>query len=71
MTVVVYSKNNCPACVRVKNELTLKGVEFVEVNIDRVPAAKAFIIEKGHRSVPVVYVDDVHTDPATLTNEIV
>lgn len=71
MTVVVYSKNNCPACVRLKNDLTMKAVEFVEVNIDRNPEAKAYIIAQGHRSVPQVYVDGVHTDPLTLTNEII
>lgn len=71
MTIKVYSKNNCPACVRVKNELTLKGVEFEEVRIDQDTEAYAFLIAEGHKSVPQVYVDGVHTDPTTLTNEII
>lgn len=71
MTVVVYSKKNCPACVRVKNELMLKGVEFEEVKVDQDAEAYAFLIAEGHKSVPQVYVDGVHTDPATITNEII
>lgn len=68
--VVVYSKSNCPACVKVKGELTLKGVEYTEVRIDQQPEMRDWLLSQGHRSVPQVYVDGVHTDPATLTNEI-
>lgn len=70
-TVVVYSKANCPQCVTVKNQLTLKGVEFQEVRVDVRPDARIWLIKQGHRSVPQVYVDGVHTDPNAITAEIV
>lgn len=70
MNVVVYSKANCPACVKVKNELTLKAVEYTEIRVDQEPAMRDWLLSKGHRSVPQVYVDGVHTDPLTISNEI-
>lgn len=72
MNVVVYSKANCPACVKLKNELSLKAVEFTEVRVDLVPEARQQMVEAGHRSVPIVYVDGVHVkDTSTITNEII
>lgn len=68
--VVVYSKAHCPQCVVVKNQLTLKGVEFSEVRIDGDDKSIArWLVEKGHRQVPVVYVDGVHVDPRRITAE--
>jgi glutaredoxin 3 len=72
MNVVVYSKANCPACVKVKNELTLKAVPFTEVRVDLEPSMREFLIREGHKSVPQVYVDGEHVkDTSTLTCEIV
>jgi glutaredoxin len=69
-TVLVYSKANCPQCTKVKRELTLKAVKFIEVRVDLNPPDRAFLLSEGHKSVPQVYIDGVHTDPNTLTNEI-
>lgn len=68
--VVVYSKANCPKCVQVKNELTLKAVPFTEVRVDLDPLERQWLLNEGHRSVPQVYVDGYHTDPSTISNEI-
>ena len=59
-TLVVYSKTNCPACVLLKSRLQREGREFTEVNVDKDPDARSFLLSKGHRSVPVVYEDGVH-----------
>lgn len=69
--ITVYSKTVCPQCVKVKNELTLKGVKFREIKIDGNPEVAKWLIAQGHRQVPVVYVDGVHTNPTTITAEIV
>jgi glutaredoxin 3 len=69
--VVVYSKANCPQCVKVKNELTLKGVPFTEVRVDLNPMTRDWLVGEGHRSVPQVYVNGMHTQPENLTSEIV
>jgi glutaredoxin 3 len=55
MTVVVYSKNNCPYCVQAKNLLELKGIKFEEVKIDETPEAREFVVGEGHRTVPQIY----------------
>jgi glutaredoxin len=72
MRIVIYSKNNCPACERAKSQLVLKGVEFYVLNIDTDMDAMDFIAAQGHRSVPQVYADGVHvSDLSTLTSEII
>lgn len=71
VNVVVYSKNNCPACEKVKHELSMKAVPFEVKMIDTDLDAMDFIASQGHRSVPQVYVDGVHTNPDTITNEII
>jgi glutaredoxin 3 len=58
--ITVYSQANCPGCLSLKQRLKAKGIEFSEVRIDLVREAKDFVLRKGHRSVPVVYKDDVH-----------
>ena len=35
MALVVYTKDNCPACVQLKTKLTLEGVDFVEVHLGK------------------------------------
>lgn len=55
--LTVYSKNNCPFCVQAKNLLTLKGIEFEEINIEQQPKAREFIVNEGHRTVPQIYKD--------------
>lgn len=59
MKVVVYSKANCPACVKVKSQFSSNGIEFEEVRVDQVPEARQMLVDNGHRSVPVVYADGV------------
>ena len=58
MTLVVYSKNNCPACTKAKELLKLKGLEFRVVNTDEDFEAFDFLISKGHRTFPQIYNED-------------
>lgn len=60
--LVVYTKNYCPYCVKAKNYLKLKNIEFREINIEEVPEAREFLKEKGHRTVPQIYQQD-YTQP--------
>ena len=53
--LTVYSKNNCPNCVKLKNQLKSWGVTYEEVNIEQDMDAKNFVVEQGHRMVPVLY----------------
>ena len=55
--VTVYSKNNCPFCVKAKYLLETKGIAFEEVKIDETPEARDFVMAAGHRTVPQIYQD--------------
>ncbi len=56
--MIVYSKNNCPACMRMKAFLKSKNIEYEEKNIDVNLDAMDFVVKHKHRTMPVVYQDD-------------
>ena len=60
----IYSGNRCQYCEMAKGLLKAKGLEFIEVNIDRNPSAKEFVLNEGHRSVPQLY-NDLHVHVAS------
>ena len=39
---LVYTKDNCPACVQLKTKLTSEGVDFVEVHLGLDMTIEAF-----------------------------
>jgi len=55
MKLTVYSKTVCPYCVNAKNLLKSKDIPFEEINIEQDEAARQFILDKGHRTVPQIY----------------
>jgi glutaredoxin 3 len=55
--LTVYSKNNCPFCVKAKYLLDQKGIAFEEIKIDEDSDAREFIVGAGHRTVPQIYKD--------------
>jgi glutaredoxin len=57
--ITIYSKSQCPNCVRAKNLLSNKGVRFVEIDIEADDEAKVFLVDQGFRSVPQINVDGV------------
>jgi glutaredoxin len=56
--ITVYSKTTCPSCIKAKTYLTSHGIEFNEVNVAEDDSALAFIKDRGHRSVPQLYVGE-------------
>jgi glutaredoxin 3 len=56
--ITVYSKTHCPYCVKAKNYLQSRNINFREVNIEEDAEAREFILEQGHRTVPQLYVGD-------------
>ncbi len=69
--ITVYSKSQCPNCVRAKELLTRKGIRYVEVDIEADDEAKIFLVDQGFRSVPQINVDGVFLEGglAGLTNK--
>lgn len=54
----LYSKKNCPFCVQARNYLAAKNIEFTEVKIDEDAEAREFILSRGHRTVPQIYIGE-------------
>lgn len=55
--LTVYSKNNCPFCVKAKYLLEQHDIAFEEIKIDEDSDAREFVVGAGHRSVPQIYKD--------------
>ena len=58
--VTVYSTNMCPYCVRAKQLLERKGIEYKEVNIStEAPEVRVELMQKTkHRTVPQIFIKD-------------
>jgi bacteriocin-like protein len=68
--LTVYSKNNCPNCVKLKNQLDSWNVEYEEINIEQNTDAKSFVVDQGHRSVPILYNGIEHIKHEGLTKNM-
>ena len=60
--VEIYTWQMCPFCIRAKHLLESKGIEYTEYKIDGDNAARAKMAERanGRRSLPQIFIDDVH-----------
>ncbi len=55
--VVVYTTDPCSFCVRVKQLLKTRGIEYTEINLARDPAGRAELVERtGMMSFPQVII---------------
>jgi mycoredoxin len=60
MSVTMYSTTWCGYCSRLKAQMTREGIEFVEVDIERDPAAAEFVerVNGGNQTVPTLLFPD-------------
>jgi len=60
--IEIYTWSSCPFCIRAKELLRHKGVEFTEYGIDGDEAARAQMAKRanGRRSVPQIFINDRH-----------
>ncbi|BAZ03582.1 glutaredoxin 3 [Calothrix sp. NIES-3974] len=60
--VEIYTWSSCPFCIRAKNLLKRKGVDFIEYGIDGDEEARnaMAIRANGRRSLPQIFINDVH-----------
>lgn len=61
-TVEIYTWKFCPFCIRAKNLLNLKGVNYTEYAIDGDEQARAKMAQRanGRRSVPQIFINNEH-----------
>ena len=59
--VTIYTTRVCPYCIRAKQLLDRKGVEYVEISAED-EAVREAMIEKagGRRTVPQIFINDHH-----------
>lgn len=58
--VIVYSTTVCPYCVRAKQLLQRKGIEYKEVNLsNEAPEVRTELTQRtNHRTVPQIFIND-------------
>ncbi len=57
--VTVYTKQNCPYCVRAKALLGKKGVAFEEISVEGRDDLRGWLVEQtGQMTVPQVFAGD-------------
>ncbi len=69
--VTVYTKQNCPYCVRAKALLGKKGVTFEEISVEGRDDLRGWLVERtGQMTVPQIFAGDRplggYTDVAAL-----
>lgn len=61
-TVTLYTTAHCPYCIRARNLLDKKGVEYTDIRIDEQPEKRQEMekLSNGVTSVPQIFIDDFH-----------
>lgn len=54
---VLFSGKDCPACKTLKDVLNGKGIEYTEYDIWSDGEALAYMMGKGYRSIPQLFLD--------------
>ncbi len=59
--VIIYTSAWCPYCIRAKQLLTSKGINFQEITVDGKPELRAEMEEKaGSDPVPQIWSNEQH-----------
>ena len=60
--VTIYTTETCAFCLRAKDYLRSKGVSYQEVDVTDDDLARADLVKRsnGQRTVPQIFVGDVH-----------
>jgi glutaredoxin 3 len=56
--ITVYTKPNCPYCVKAKAWLENNNIEYQEINIVEDTNAITMLKEHGHKTVPQIYLNE-------------
>jgi glutaredoxin 3 len=60
--VEIYTWTTCPFCIRAKNLLKTKEIDFIEYNIDGDEVARTEMAKRanGRRTLPQIFINDNH-----------
>ena len=60
--IIIYTTNYCPYCVKAKQLLRTKGLEFEEIDLTNDDAGRMQLVEKsgGRKTVPQIFVNGKH-----------
>ncbi|WP_312159465.1 glutaredoxin 3 [Acinetobacter sp.] len=58
--VIIYSTTVCPYCIRAKQLLERKGVQYKEINLsNEAPEVRVELMQRtNHRTVPQIFIND-------------
>jgi glutaredoxin 3 len=61
-TIIIYTTETCPYCVRAKQLFDRKGAHYEELRVDLDPAARDAMLKRsnGRRSVPQIFINGQH-----------
>ena len=60
--IIIYTTNQCPFCTKAKSLLKKKNIKFSEIDVSKDEALREKMTKmaNGARSVPQIFVDNVH-----------
>lgn len=59
--VIIYSTRFCPFCVRAKQLLDKKGIQYRNIAVDKTPNLRQEMIQKsGRQTVPQIFLGKEH-----------
>jgi glutaredoxin 3 len=61
-TVTIYTTRTCPFCIRAKQLLSEKSVNFDEIDVGADPSIRSAMTQRaaGRRTVPQIFVGETH-----------
>jgi len=69
MSITLFTQPQCPFCDIMKQMLDQTGFTYYTVNIKENEDALNFMKDKGHRTVPQLYVDNIHINKKVDTRD--
>ena len=59
--VTMYSTRFCPYCIRARNLLDDKGIDYTDISVDSKPQLRREMMERsGRHTVPQIWIDEQH-----------
>lgn len=70
MKITMYSMDGCKFCDIMLTKLTIWGFDYEVANISHDSKAKAFVLDRGLKVVPQLFIGDLHINEGVTTFDI-